>query len=54
MADFTAVDRCVDDRHHSSGEVARLKTGVLHRCRHCPAEFVIEDDGTLVPVGEGS
>lgn len=50
----TPSDRCVGDRHYPSGETAQLATGVLHFCRDCPAEFVIEDDGTLVPVGEGS
>jgi len=47
-----AMRRCVGDRHYVGTEVARLATGVLYSCRDCPAEFVVEDDGTHVPVGE--
>lgn len=46
-------DRCVGDRHYPSGETAQLVNGVLHRCRHCPAEFVLEN-GAQASVEEGS
>jgi len=49
-----ASRRCQGDRHYPGPDVARLATGTLYTCRHCPAEFVIEDDGTQVPVGERS